>query len=199
MFDRRLLIIFIKNPVKGNVKTRLAKTMGEEKALQIYKSLLNHTQEITVELPCTKMVFYSDFVDENDNWKNEDYKKHLQHGINLGERMLNAFNLGFNKNFREILIIGSDCFELNKDIISKAFDALATSQFVIGPAKDGGYYLLGMKKIYKVIFENKIWSTASVLADTIQDFEKNNASYFLLSKLTDIDEEKDLIESNFKY
>ena len=89
--QKQLLIIFIKNPELGKVKTRLAKTMGEKKALEIYKSLLSHTHAITKNVNTDKAVFYSDYVDHSDQWEDSIYLKKVQKGSNLGERMLNAF------------------------------------------------------------------------------------------------------------
>ena len=192
MSDKTLLMIFIKNPVKGKVKTRLAKTIGEEKALSVYLQLLTHTCKETIQTEGVKKVFYSDKIEEKDLWDSAYFGKCVQEGNDLGERMYNAFRLGFAEGFTKIVIIGSDCPELSSDIIATAFSKLIENDFVIGPATDGGYYLLGMKKLAKEIFENKTWSTATVLQDTIDDLDKMKSSYYLLPVLSDVDEEKDL-------
>lgn len=191
--SENLLMIFIKNPILGKVKTRLANTMGGEKALKVYLKLLEHTHKIANQVQVDKVVFYSDYIDENDIWKKSQFQKLLQKGDNLGDKMSNAFVETFSMGYKRVVIIGSDCFEINEDIISDAFKILEETEIVLGPAKDGGYYLLGMKKHYTQIFENKTWSTESVLKDTLLDISNLKLTFKLLPTLSDIDEEKDLI------
>lgn len=189
---KKLLIIFYRNPELGKVKTRLAKTIGNEKALSIYLKLANHTRVITQDLQVDKVVYYSHFIDTEDAWPNQLYKKKLQSGEDLGEKMLHAFEEGFQNGYQKICIIGTDCFELNSFIVSKAFAQLKKEDAVLGPAKDGGYYLLGVNQLLKEVFQNKEWSTDSVASSTLQDFKNKNVSCSLLPELTDVDEEKDL-------
>lgn len=193
MKHHSLLIIFVKNPVPGKVKTRLAKTMGEEKALEVYQQLLQHTHKATQKLGVDKAVFYSDEVITGDLFEEKDYQKFVQEGSDLGKRMLNAFKLAFGKGYRKVIIIGSDSFEITAKIINEAFDALPQNNFVIGPAHDGGYYLLGMATLYATLFKNKKWSSDEVLHDTLIDIRNMNGSYKLLKELTDIDTEEDLL------
>lgn len=192
MATENLLMVFVKNPHRGKVKTRLAKTIGDEKALQVYRLLLDHTITIANRANCDKTIFYSDYIDETDLWKKEKFSQFVQEGNDLGERMYNAFKYIFSKKYKNIVIIGSDCLELNEHIITDAFAVLKDNEVVIGPAKDGGYYLLGMRKLYKELFINKSWSTENVLLDTLLDISRLNISMKLLPTLSDIDEEKDL-------
>lgn len=189
---KRLLIIFVKNPQKGKVKTRLAATLGNEKALEIYLELLERTKQITQGLAADKVVYYSEFIDEQDLWTPEVYQKALQANTDLGMRMKQAFEQAFGQGYESVCIIGSDCYELDQSILEQAFDALERQDAVAGPANDGGYYLLGMNRLHPELFENKQWSTSSVLADTLEDLKNKHCSYHLLPELTDIDEEKDL-------
>ncbi len=189
---RRLLIIFVKNPLPGKVKTRLAKTVGEHKALEIYLQLLKYTVHITSDAACDKAVFYSDFIEENDCWPGGKYKKQVQQGIDLGGRMLQAFTWAFQQRYGQVVIIGSDCPQLSTSIIQESFEQLQAHDVVIGPAADGGYYLLGMKKLLPDLFSNKTWSSASVLTDTITDLQRLGVSFKQLPTLHDVDEEKDL-------
>lgn len=191
--SHNLLMVFIKNPVLGKVKTRLAKTIGDEKALKVYRKLLEHTNQITKQVEANKAIFYSDFIDNDDFWLKEEFIKYTQEGELLGDKMSNAFAKAFNLGYKRVVVIGSDCFELNEEIISNAFKVLENNEAVIGPAKDGGYYLLGMQKHYKPLFENKTWSTENVLRDTLLDLATLNLTFKLLPTLSDIDEEKDLI------
>ena len=190
----RLLIIFTKNPELGKVKTRIAATLGEEKALAIYYKLINYTQQVTESLSVDRVVCYSDHIDMEDSWRNDLYRKELQIGNTLGERMLHAFNQSFNRGYTSVCIIGTDCIEITTEIIEKAFMILSEKDCVLGPAKDGGYYLLGMNQLHAVVFKNKEWSTDSVAGDTIRDFESARLSYALLPLLSDVDEASDVLD-----
>ncbi|WP_297691134.1 TIGR04282 family arsenosugar biosynthesis glycosyltransferase [uncultured Eudoraea sp.] len=186
----RLLIIFTRNPKLGKCKTRLAAAIGDQAALDIYMILLRHTAEITKDLNCSKEVHYTEEPESNDLWDELIYSKHLQNGKDLGERMYNAFKTGFQKGYKKVIIIGSDIYDLSSEIIEKAFTELENSDYVIGPAADGGYYLLGMKSINKEIFTNKSWGTNSVLKDTLDDLRDKKVK--LLQIKNDIDVYEDL-------
>lgn len=190
-FLKKALIIFARNPVAGKVKTRLAATLGAEKALSVYGLLLQHTANVCTEVLCDRFVFYADGIPENDSWPNNNFFKMNQEGNDLGERMQQAFTAIFAKNYNQVLIIGTDCFELTPAIIEAAFTALHTYDAVIGPSEDGGYYLLGMKKNYSFLFQDKKWSTESVYKNTIQDFITHQLLYYTLPILHDIDTEAD--------
>ncbi len=190
---KRALIIFVRNAVLGKVKTRLAKTAGDEKALAVYKELLSHTYSITKELTIDKFIFYADKINSNDIWT-ENYYKQLQRGVDLGEKMKNAFAHLFDAGYDEICIIGSDCYELTTNIIEQAFVSLEQHDIVLGPATDGGYYLLGLKKLQASLFENINWSTDKVLMQTLNACLADNLSYHLLQTLHDIDEEQDWLQ-----
>ncbi|MBI3518497.1 MAG: TIGR04282 family arsenosugar biosynthesis glycosyltransferase, partial [Bacteroidetes bacterium] len=117
----------------------------------------------------------------------------LQNGKELGDKMGNAFVKAFNMKYKKVIIIGSDCLDLNENIISDAFKLLDEQEVVLGPARDGGYYLLGMRNYYPQLFKNKTWSSENVLLDTLLDLSNLNLSFKLLPTLSDIDVEKDLI------
>lgn len=189
--SKEALIIFVKNPELGKVKTRLAATAGSEKALEIYKLLLRNTKQVTKYLSQDKWVFYSDRIDSNDLWENTEYTKALQSGDDLGQKMLNAFKHCFDKGYNKVSIIGSDMMEINEFFIRKAFTSLENHDIVIGPTKDGGYYLLGMNDLYSSLFHNKKWSTESVFQDTISDITRLGLNYNELDMLNDIDTEND--------
>lgn len=187
-----LLIIFYRNPELGKIKTRLAATVGDERALAIYLKLANHTRSIAAEADCDRVVWYSNFADTEDNWPNQQFRKEVQQGSDLGHKMQFAFERAFEKGYQRVCIIGTDCIELTEEILSNAFIKLETNDAVLGPALDGGYYLLGMKKLHHQLFNNKMWSTNSVSEATINDFTKLGLKYDLLPSLTDVDEQKDL-------
>ena len=187
-----LLIIFAKKPELGKVKTRLAKSIGDENALKIYLKLLEHTHRVADKVNASKKVYYNSVsqIGILDYYK---FQKEIQIGEDLGEKMRNAFLE--NYSFEKIVLIGSDCYEINEDIIEDAFLALDEHDCVIGPAKDGGYYLIGSRgERLLPVFKDKEWSTENVLLDTILDLKKHDLSYFLLEELSDVDEEKDLPE-----
>jgi rSAM/selenodomain-associated transferase 1 len=188
----KALIIFIKNIEKGKVKTRLASTVGDDKALQIYQALLNHTREVATKVSATRHLFYSNRIAE-DEWSKNDFEKYIQEGEDLGIRMANGFKKVFEKN-DNVVIIGSDCASLTPQIVNQAFEKLEENDFVIGPAQDGGYYLLGMNKFMPSVFENIEWSTESVFEKTIQNIEHLNKKYDLLPTLSDIDYEEDWLK-----
>jgi len=185
------LIIFIKNPKFGKVKTRIAATAGDERALQIYHELLRHTREVALSVDARRLLFYSDFVDETDNWSSADFQKMVQQGADLGERMRRAFDLSVSLGASKSVIIGSDCAALSGAMIEAAFRNLDDYPFVIGPSTDGGYYLLGMDAYEPKVFEGIEWSTDAVLPATIAHFKTLNKDFCLLPALTDIDYEAD--------
>ena len=180
------IIIFIRKPEAGKVKTRLAAAIGAEAALAVYKKLLDHTHTISSALTCDKYVFYVDAVDNNDIWSS-GYTKLLQANTDLGGRMKAAFTHLFQKGYARVCIIGSDCFELTSEIINSAFSLVYKNDVVIGPAKDGGYYLLGMRDGLKEVFDEIEWSTEKVFAQTKTKMEKHGYTYALLPLLTDVD------------
>lgn len=187
---KNCLIIFTRNPELGKVKSRLAADIGKENALEVYIKLLEHTRNVVRQVDCTKMLGYSVKVRENDGWDNSFFNKFQQQGEDLGLRMQNAFAAAFSKGHNSVLIVGSDLLDLKVSHIEEAFKALENNDVVIGPAQDGGYYLLGMNTLIKDVFENKNWGTDTVFQDTINDLK--NHKIYRLETLNDIDYAKDL-------
>ena len=189
--NNNLIIVFVRTPELGKVKTRLAKAIGDQAALTIYKLLLKHTSTVLHELSFDKVVYYSEKIENNDFWKASLFEKKLQKGADLGERMQQAFETAFDRGYKKVLIIGSDLFELTSTLIISALEALETYDISIGPSLDGGYYLLGMKELHPAVFKNKKWGTDSVLENTLQDLKQQNVK--LLEALNDIDTFEDLL------
>ena len=185
------LIVFVKNLIDGQVKTRLAATLGNEVAMDIYKQLLQKVHQTIQSFEIDKIVFYADFI-EDDIWENTIFKKQIQFGDSLGMRMENAFQNLFAEGYKKLVIIGTDCPGINEHILKNAFAKLDEHDIVIGPATDGGYYLLGMTKESPYLFQNIPWSTHVVFEQTIDICKKHSLFYFVLPELSDIDEEKDL-------
>ena len=188
---KNALIIFVKNVIPGQVKTRLAATLGNDVAMDIYQQLLKNVNNKIQSLDAGKIVFYSEFV-EDDIWDSSIFKKDIQQGNDLGERMENAFKVSLAAGYKKAVIIGSDCPGIDETILNEAFEKLTGFDVVIGPARDGGYYLLGMKEMYSVLFQDIEWSTDKVLQQTLSVCSRNRLTYFQLPELSDIDEEKDL-------
>lgn len=184
--SRHRLVIFIKNPVPGRVKTRLAADLGHEQALSIYRQLLAHTRAQALACAAERLLFYSDTIDEQDEWPAAFFAKHLQQGSDLGARMAHALGQALAGAERAVLI-GSDIPGLTADILAQAFDLLEGHDFVLGPAADGGYYLIGMRQPAAAIFEGIIWSTPTVLQATLERIQALGGSCSFLPTLSDID------------
>jgi len=193
---KSLLIIFVKNPELGKVKSRLAKSIGEEKALKVYKMLLAKTKELVIDLEVDKLICYSNRIEHEDLWENYSFQKAKQVGDNLGEKMYNSIQQASINLYKKICLIGSDNMELTDEIIHNAFKYLNDHDIVIGPAKDGGYYLIGMKSPKNEIFKLSNWGTSSVLEETLKIIKALDLKYVLLPVLNDIDVAEDLTDSN---
>ena len=184
------LLIFVKNPEKGKVKTRLAATVGDDKALRIYKELLRHTREVALAVNAKRYLFYSQQIQINDDWAKADFEKRLQVNGDLGVKMTAAFQEVLREQSGAI-IIGSDCASLTSELVNEACEALNSYDFVIGPAMDGGYYLLGMNTFETRLFEDIEWSTESVCARTLKRINALGKQVYILPTLSDIDYEED--------
>jgi rSAM/selenodomain-associated transferase 1 len=188
----RLLLVFVKNPVWGRVKTRLARTIGDGRALWVYEKLLEHTRQAARGVAAQRWVCYSDFVPAADAWLKGGFAARRQEGETLGDRMQEAFRQGFAAGYGPIVIIGSDCPEMSPALLEEAFRQLVSFPVVLGPATDGGYYLLGMNYLVESLFQDKPWSTPNVLAETVADLQRADIPYALLPVLSDVDEAADL-------
>ena len=190
------IIIFVRYPLKGQVKTRLAKTTSSEFALGFYKLCAENLIRKIKKVPSVnRIVFYSNKNEKTEiiNWLGSKLLFAPQDGDDLGSRMKNAFEKVFSAGSQKVIIVGTDIPDLSKKIIVEAFELLHSNDFVIGPAKDGGYYLLGMKKMHTELFEEIKYSTATVLSETLLKAKELNLTYELLTELKDIDTEEDLV------
>ena len=181
------IIVFIKNPRLGHVKTRLAKDVGDERALEIYLKLTAHTQRVLSAVPyVNRNVYYSEFIDDTDDWSTDTFIKGLQSNGDLGDRIKHAFSEVFEQN-EKVIIIGSDCAQLSANHIQQAIDTLDNNNVVIGPSLDGGYYLLGMDSNFQFLFEDIEWSTESVFETTKNKALAQDLTVAEIEKLSDID------------
>ncbi len=195
--SKKLLLIFIKNPEPGKVKTRLAKTVGNIKAHQIYLDLLSHTISVAKKVDSVRQVWYSSFIDRDDEIAGSSFQKFVQKGGDLGERMKYAFAQGFKDGYEKVVIIGSDCPVITARIIEDAYLKLNECDVVLGPSEDGGYYLLGMRQLIPGLFSNIDWSSEQVLQQTMVAIQQKKLTWHQLPVLNDIDTEEDLIKSRF--
>lgn len=191
---RRALLIFTRNPQPGKCKTRLAASIGDAAALEIYCFLLRHTASIANLLEgVDKYVYFSDQPGDGTYWDPTRFQHRVQKGEDLGARMLQAFLEAFSMGYSEVVLIGSDLFDLSTDDLEASFRELQDHEVVLGPASDGGYYLIGLKGPIPELFSQKDWGTDSVLKDTLAELE--GTSTFLLPIRNDVDRYED-IEGN---
>lgn len=183
------LIIFLRLPEKGKVKTRLAASIGEEAALEIYLQMVNITLEAASQVEAKIYLFYDGGLPPKDlQIKSYDYL--LQQGNELGEKIFHAFEYVLSRHSKAI-IIGSDCPEISSNILLKSFQLLQYHDITLGPAFDGGYYLLGCKKLYPSLFHAIPWSQPSTMRETINRIEDLKLTYQLMDILSDIDTVED--------
>ncbi|MEZ4687715.1 MAG: TIGR04282 family arsenosugar biosynthesis glycosyltransferase [Bacteroidia bacterium] len=195
---KRLLILFVKNPEAGQVKTRLAASLGEKQAIAIYEHLLEQSHNAAENGDWDVEVWYGNQIPERDRWSEAGWPRIEQHGADIGERMHVSFLSAFEKGYDQAVLIGSDIEGMNADFIREAFEKLSHSDSVFGPANDGGYYLVGLKKPVPSLFLDKTWSHEKVLAEAIETTGAAGFTHSLLPVLFDIDTEEDLRLSGFR-
>lgn len=197
MPDLSLVLLFMKSPEKGLVKSRLSKTIGEETALDIYKCFVRDTLKTLESCKYPFRVFFwppHSGVIVRD-WLGDSYSYSPQHGEDLGEKMENAVAQAFSGNIEKVLVIGSDIPDLTASLIAGAFDALDTNDAVIGPSVDGGYYLIGFNKdsFSATAFHGIEWSTDAVFHQTMDILKGSGLRVHTLERLMDIDTFDDLL------
>ena len=197
--NNKAIIIFCRYPVEGKVKTRLAADYGNKFASAFYRLSAEHTFE-----QCRKLIpsgingciYFSDKNVESDvrKWIGEGFEYHPQKGNNLGEQMSDAFCTMFSKGINYAVIIGTDIPDISDELIRRAYKLLDNNDFVIGPANDGGFYLLGMENFYPGLFDDIKWSTSSVYGELVEKILRQNLKFANMEVLTDIDTKADLKE-----
>lgn len=196
--ENRAIIIFVKHPRQGFVKTRLAACIGNYHATELYKCFLSDLDQTLNQVNCRKIISFT----PNDERALMDIKKHFsnnhtylpQRGNNLGDRIIHAFDSSFKLGFSKLVLIGSDSPQLPFTIFKKAFAALENNFAVLGPSTDGGYYLIGFQKknFSKIFFKDITWSSTHVLEQTETKLKDTLKTYFLLEECADIDDLDDL-------
>ncbi len=194
--DDRCVLLFVKYPTLGRVKTRLSVELGDVEAVSIYRNfivdILSTLQRL--ERPF-KIFFYPGSAREKlHEWLGTQYSYVPQRGQDLGERMKNAFSYAFRNNIRQAVIIGSDSPDLPADLVNRSFAAIDTHDAVIGPAGDGGYYLIGFSQtgFVPAAFEKISWSSNSVFEQTLSIMKQHRRKMYLLPEWYDVDTLEDL-------
>ncbi|HEY0150789.1 MAG TPA: TIGR04282 family arsenosugar biosynthesis glycosyltransferase [Longimicrobium sp.] len=187
-------LVFVRAPVAGQVKTRLAAALGAEGALRVYRRLAEHTLREARALGGEVRVHFTpeDAEPAVRAWLGDGPRYLPQSAGDLGARMEAAFRAAFEDGADRVVIIGSDLPELSVALLGRAFDALDSHPAVIGPARDGGYYLLGMRTMIDGLFDGIPWSTDDVLARTLERLGAAGIHPALLDTLSDVDEVDDL-------
>ena len=196
--SRPHLGVFVKAPLRGTVKTRLAKTIGEENARTLYEDMAADTLQWARKLShCDKTVFYSPQKERElcrtllaPGWRETSLQP--QAGGGLGNRMQTAFSQMFSQGATAAVLIGSDCPLLDGNTVRKAFASLKNNDLVLGPASDGGYYLIGLRAPAPELFQLGKWSHSLVLQQTIESARKAGLEIDLLPTLGDIDRGEDI-------
>ena len=199
------LILFVKYPEPGKVKTRLAREVGFEQAAEIYRKLVEANLKVLSKIEKRfRLILAFDPIEKEreirgwlEPFQIDEYFP--QRGVDLGGRLQNAFTFAFGrkpKQFRDrkVMALGSDTLGLTPQIITEGFEALKSYDCVIGPAVDGGYYLIGLASGNFKIFSNVPWSTAVVYQSTIQYLAREQMTYHELPELEDLDTAKNLKE-----
>jgi rSAM/selenodomain-associated transferase 1 len=194
--DDRCLLFFVKNPERGKVKSRLAAVIGGDSAVRLYKNLVVQMLSTLKEgtFPLYICFFPKSAQKPTKNWLGSEYCFIPQNGKDLGERMRNGFIEAFEMGFKRVVLIGSDIPDLPLEFIEEAFITLNKNDVVIGPAFDGGYYLIGFKdkSFFPQLFEGIAWGTQNVFGETIEKLKRFRRVVHTLPYLRDIDTAEDL-------
>ena len=195
--SRERLVLFTRYPTQGQTKTRLIPALGAEGAARLQRRLTLRTLRCAQALAEWRGVqlevhFHGGLEQQMQGWLGDQLRYRLQSPGDLGQRMGAAFEQAFNDGCPAMVLIGSDCPELRPELLDQAFELLRKYRVVLGPARDGGYYLIGMRPPLASLFSGPIWGSDQVLSDTLKLLEDLNIRPFLLEPLVDIDRPEDL-------
>ena len=195
------LTIFTRYPEPGLTKTRLISALGEEGAAKLQKKLTEDTIQKIEQLMKTSTIepvicFEGGDLVSMQNWLGPDRLYQSQGQGNLGEKLKKAFGDAFAAGAQRVVTIGCDCPGLSRKIVGRAFDALYMKDLVLGPATDGGYYLIGIKYSIDALFEDIPWGTDKVFEKTVSLAQQLDLSIEILEELHDVDRPEDLTHIN---
>ena len=188
------LLIFVKAPVPGQVKTRLRPWLAPDEAAQLYRCLAQDTLAAARRLPRVRVaIAYAAHAPFPDcAWLNTEAPIVLQKGADLGERLTRAFRWAFRRKAQRVVIIGSDAPQLSARWLAQAFRALERADVVLGPTTDGGYHLIGLNEANPALFADMPWSTSRLLAKTLGRIGQLHVSVECLRPITDLDTPDDV-------
>ncbi|WP_232321451.1 TIGR04282 family arsenosugar biosynthesis glycosyltransferase [Picosynechococcus sp. PCC 7117] len=188
------LIIFTRYPVPGQTKTRLIPALGAEGAATLQRHLTEHTLKTVEVLKNIEISIYfsGGTTTQMAAWLGEQWHYQAQQGQDLGDRLIHAFQTSEQQDYDKTVVIGIDCPGITDEILAAAFDKLDAAEVVLGPAVDGGYYLIGLRQNIAALFTEMPWGTAQVFSATEARCQQLNLSLALLPILQDIDEPADL-------
>jgi rSAM/selenodomain-associated transferase 1 len=194
---KKHLIIFTRYPQPGKTKTRLIPALGVEGAANLQRQMTEFTLSKVKKFQKSAAIsFEVRFVGGDlqlmQDWLGTELNYQLQGNGDLGKRMENSFLSAFNKGAQEVVIIGIDCPGVNAQVLAEAFEKIQNCDLLLGPAVDGGYYLIGLKRAIGELFINIDWGTAKVLQQTVDIAEHLNLSVASLRTLADVDRPEDL-------
>ncbi len=189
-----ILQLFVKHPVAGQTKTRLAAGIGHQKALEAYRRLLERVKTIALELKdaCDIEVWYGNEMPQEDLWCEGPFTRQQQWGKDIGERMMNSMKQALDHGAGRVVLVGSDLPHLTTDIIRQAYSQLEHHPVVFGPAADGGYYLVGMSEMIPSVFTDMTWSVENVFAESVRRLKQLSVPYATVPTLSDVDTVDDL-------
>ncbi len=200
------LLIFTRFPVPGQTKTRLIPALGEEGAADLQRHLTEHMVQLAQQFKlihpiAVTIVYTGGTAAQMQQWLGADLDYSPQRSGNLGDRLEQAFQAAFDQGSNKVIVIGIDCPFITVELLKTAFDALNSHDVVIGPALDGGYYLLGLNAPNPSYFQNIDWSTAQVYSQTLAKIQQNGDRYSSLPPLPDIDRplDLDLLKTQFPH
>lgn len=192
------LIVFLKYPETNKVKTRLGKDIGPRGAMELYRETAGFVAEsFSGSENWTTFFFYTPRGRKKEilEWLGDKEALFFtQQTGSLGRRMSRAFEKCFSLGFRNVVIIGTDCVMITEEDVETAFSLLSGGEFeaVLGPATDGGYYLLGLRGKTDAVFQDMQWSTSRVFKETERRIRESGLRHAVMRELSDIDEEKDI-------
>ena len=188
--DEDKLIVFVKAARAGAVKTRLAKSIGAAAAVAAYRQLVETLLNQLRGLSGVEVCFSpDDAAGEVQRWLDESWHSQPQGDGDLGQRLQAAFQRAFDAGAKRVAIIGSDCPAIRVEDIREAWSGLQTHDVVLGPATDGGYWLVGLRQIQPGLFRGVHWSTDTVFTETFQRAQLAGLRVQLLRELADVDTE----------
>jgi uncharacterized protein len=191
-FEDRRLVVFVRAPRLGQVKRRLAATLGDAAALAIYRDLVHSLITLLKPLHPVELRYTpDDALDEVRGWAQPGWSLSPQGAGDLGARMQAAFVDAFAAGKQRVLLIGSDCPTLRLSDLNEAWTGLKDNDVVLGPARDGGYWLIGLRQARPKLFQSVAWSTKSVLRETLDRAREAGLRVTQLRELADIDTEHD--------